>query len=104
MAEYRAIYKCPLCGKVFENDKVTTGGGNPNASIYQQHKCTEKIFGAALLVGIYEVGAEEIEDMKNKVEANEFGCLYREEVLPMSAVGGRLTMGGDKAEFHTRFK
>lgn len=56
------------------------------------------------MVGIYEVGAEGIEDMKNKVEANEFGCLCREEVLPMSAVGGRLTMGGDEAEFHTRFK
>ena len=103
MSEYRSIYKCPLCGKVFESDSWIRGGSEgPTAGIYKQHKCSEKIWGAALLVGTYEVGAEKVEEFKQRVENSDFGCLGRAESFPNAELGGTLTFNDENCEYHVR--
>lgn len=103
MIEYRAIYKCPLCGKVFESDATLSNGQKgPTASIYKQHQCSDKVWGAALLVGTYEVGAKNIEEFKNHVENSDYGCLGRAASFPMCNSGGTLTKNRDEYEYHIR--
>lgn len=103
MPEYRAIYKCPLCGKVFENNAtISNGSSGPTAGIYRQHECSDKIWGAGLLVGTYEVGANGIDELKKTVEKSEFGCLYRNKSLPNAWLGGSLTFQDGNTEYHIR--
>lgn len=103
MPEYRAVYKCPMCGTIFESNAVIHNGQNgPTGSIYCQHKCGEKIWGAGLLIGTYEVGANGIDELKKSLEKSDFGDLYRAISFPNAWLGGTLTLSDNDAEYHIR--
>lgn len=56
MNEYKAIYKCRLCGKEFYGEAYKMNGSRyPTGSIYKQHKCDDGRYGIGDLLGTYEV-------------------------------------------------
>lgn len=56
MSGYKAIYRCRLCQKEFEDKAYKIDASEyPTASVLKHHKCADGRYGVCDLQGTYEV-------------------------------------------------